>query len=310
MTEYSSEDFIDRDIGPVRILFGYDNGKYPHGNSFLIRGGEQTAIVDPCLGVVERKKLGREYEADLVLQSHVHEDHMSGAYLYKDVPWYAHELDAPGLTSMDAMMDIYGLSEPARSQFEKAIVKEFNYVTGDDVRTFEDGSVFDFGGVRMEVMHTPGHTRGHRCFLIEWDGSDDRFVYLGDVELTGFGPYYGDAWSDLEDFERTLEKLRNVDARWWLTFHHKGLIEGRETFLEMLDSFAAMIDSRESRLLEFIDTPRTLDEIVAHRFVFRPGAEGFFVEHAERRSMQMHLDRLMRDGEVVQTGEKFKRADP
>lgn len=308
MTEYSSDDFRDRHIGPITILFGYENGKYPHGNSFLIRGEKQTAIVDPCLGVVERHKLGRRHDADLVLQSHVHEDHMSGAYVYRNVPWYAHELDAPGLTSLDRMMDIYGLAEPARSQFKEAIVKDFNYVTGKDVRTFEDGSVFDFGGVRMRVMHTPGHTRGHSCFLIEWDGSDDRFVYLGDVELTGFGPYYGDAWSDLEDFERTLEKLRDVDARWWLTFHHKGLIEGRENFLGMLDDFAGMIDYRESRLLEFIETPRSLDEIVDHRFVFRPGAEGFFVDHAEKRSMQMHLDRLVRDGTVVETENKYQRS--
>ena len=26
----------------------------------------------------------------------------------------------------------------------------------------------------------------------------------GDIDLTGFGPYYGDAWSDLADFERSF----------------------------------------------------------------------------------------------------------
>ena len=41
-----------RDLGPLTILFGKENGKYPHGNSLLITGTDKTAIVDPCLGVV------------------------------------------------------------------------------------------------------------------------------------------------------------------------------------------------------------------------------------------------------------------
>ena len=28
--------------------------------------------------------------------------------------------------------------------------------------------------------------------------------FLSDIDLTGFGPYYGDVWSDLEDFEASL----------------------------------------------------------------------------------------------------------
>ena len=36
--------------------------------------------------------------------------------------------------------------------------------------------------------------------------------FLSDIDLTGFGPYYGDVWSDLEDFEASLRRVREEDA--------------------------------------------------------------------------------------------------
>ena len=96
-------------------------------------------------------------------------------------------------------------------------------------------------------------------------------VDLGDIDLTSFGPYYGDAWSSLADFERTLGEVRKLEARRYATFHHIGVLDGREPFLDRLDRFTAVIQSREQRLVEFLHEPRTLDAIVAHRFVYRPG---------------------------------------
>ena len=56
--------------------------------------------------------------------------------------------------------------------------------------------------------------------MVEWEeeGREKRFLYLGDIELTTFGPYYGDAWSDLVDFERSLERIRPIEADWYGTF--------------------------------------------------------------------------------------------
>ena len=126
-------------------------------------------------------------------------------------------------------------------------------------------------------------------------------LYLGDIDLSSFGPYYGDAWSDLEAFERTLAAVRAIDARWYATFHHIGAIEGRAAFVERLDRFAAVIASREARLLEFLAEPRTLDEIVAHRFVYRPGDAVPYADDVERRSMGQHLGRSVAGGRVKES---------
>jgi hydroxyacylglutathione hydrolase len=47
-------------------------------------------------------------------------------------------------------------------------------------------------------------------------------------------------------------------------------------------------------------TPRSVDEVVAHRFVFRPQDQVLFVEAVERRSMQQHIERLVRAGGVAE----------
>jgi hypothetical protein len=139
----------------------------------------------------------------------------------------------------------------------------------------------------------------------------DDVLYLGDIDLSSFGPYYGDAWSSLEDFERTLRAARAIEARWYATFHHIGVLEGRAAFLERLDRYTAVIVDREQRLLAYLAEPRTLDEIAAHRFVYRPQDPVPFAEPVERRSMGQHVARLGRDGRVreVEPG-RFLRVRP
>ena len=162
------------------------------------------------------------------------------------------------------------------------------------------------------VSSTPPVTRaGTRCFHVE----PDDVLYLGDIDLSSFGPYYGDAWSSLEDFERTLALVRDIDARWYATFHHIGVLDGREAFLERLDRFAAVIGDREGRLLAYLAEPRTLDEMAAHRFVYRPGDAVPFAEPVERRSMAQHVERLRRDGRVREVdarplARRLKRSQP
>lgn len=306
--ERDASGLATRRLGPAcTVLFGERGGKYPQGNSLLVRGAEETALVDPSLGLLPRRDAGALPAADRVVLSHCHEDHLAGAHLYPDVPWHVHEADRAGLDSLDDFMAIYGLDDPVvAAGFRRAVVEQFHYVPRPDARAFRDGDVFELGGgVRIRVVHTPGHTRGHCALHVE----PDDVLYLGDIDLSSFGPYYGDAWSNLEDFERSLEAVRRIEARHYATFHHVGVVD-RETFLARLERFAGVIRDREARLLAFLaEAPRSLDEIAAHRFVYRPGDPVPFAESVERRSMGQHLARLARAGRVREASPGRFRAD-
>jgi glyoxylase-like metal-dependent hydrolase (beta-lactamase superfamily II) len=286
----------ERRIGPVTVLFGERGGRYPQGNTLLVEGREESAVIDPSLGLLPRREALPG--ADRVLNSHCHEDHVAGNHLYPDAPWHLHEADLPGIRSLDAMLAIYGYPEPIHGLFRRALVEQFHFTPrpGADAQAFRDGDVFDLGGVRIAVLHAPGHTRGHSCLHVRWDGGD--LLYLGDIDLSSFGPYYGDAWSDLEDFERSLRLVRDVEAKHYATFHHIGVVE-RSAFLERLARYAAVIEQREQRLLAFLAAaPRSLDEVAEHRFVYRKGDAVPFAAPVERRSMGMHIARLLRQGRV------------
>jgi glyoxylase-like metal-dependent hydrolase (beta-lactamase superfamily II) len=290
----AGEKLQEREIGAVTVLFGARGGKYPHGNSLLVRGSEETLVVDPSLGLLPRRQ--RLPRVDRVLNSHCHEDHIAGNHLFPAAPVHLHEADLPGIRSLAGMMAIYGYPEPVSSVLQRAVVEQFHYVARPDAQGFADGAVFELGGgVRVRVLHAPGHTRGHCFFWIE----PDDVLYLADVDLSSFGPYYGDAWSDLEDFERTLARLRTLRPRHWATFHHVGVLSDPEELRARLDRFAGKIVEREERLLGFLRAgPRDLAAIARHRFVYRPEDDVPWAEPVERRSMEQHVARLVAAGRV------------
>ena len=290
----------DLAFGPVTCLMGPRAGRYPDGISLLVEGERETVLIDPAVGLNTRARtLPR---VDRVLHSHCHEDHIAASHLFPDVPWHFHSLDLPGITSLDAMMAIYGLGGEVEAGFRKMIVENFHYTPRPDPTPFEDADRFDLGGVTIDVIHAPGHTRGHCCLMIRWkDSAGERtLLYLGDIELTSFGPYYGDAWSDLDAFEASLAKVREIHADYYATFHHIGVLEGRDAYLARLDVFEAKLASRDAAILEYLATPRTLEEMVAHRFIYRPGDAISFADPVERRSITQHLERLIAGGRVEQ----------
>ena len=277
----------------VSVLTGDSDGAYPSGNSVLVAGAGESVLIDPSVTVVA--KGGVPGRVDAVLNSHSHEDHMAGNGMFPGARLHIHHDDLPGATSMDGLMAVYGLEGRARDEFERVIVDEFHFSPRPDAHGFGDGHVFDLGGgVTVEAVHLPGHTRGHSGFRM------GGVFFLSDIDLTGFGPYYGDVWSDLEDFEESLVKVRDEEADFYVTFHHKGIIEGRDTFVEMLDGFHAVIGRRHDAMLEYLAEPHSIDEMVGHRFIYRPHVEHSFADNVERNSARMHVDRMLRRGEAIE----------
>jgi glyoxylase-like metal-dependent hydrolase (beta-lactamase superfamily II) len=292
------------DIGPVTVFFGEKNGKYPDGNQVIVTGADGKAVFDtPLLA----NRLENGYEgADLVILGHAHEDHCAGMHLLPGVPLYAPEADLAAVQSVAGMLAHYGYAPETAERMRVKIEREFFFRPRPDALGYADGRRWELGGgVSVRAVHMPGHTRGHSVLLVE----PGPLAFIGDIDLTGFGPYYGDACSDLREFKDTLARIEHLEARAWITFHHKGVIRERATFLELLGAFRDKIDRREEAILAAIGPGgRTLSELVAHRFMYPRGYQDVFVEDAERMCLEQHLSILAEQGRVRLADGRFLRS--
>jgi glyoxylase-like metal-dependent hydrolase (beta-lactamase superfamily II) len=291
-------------FGPVSVYLGEKSGKYPDGNQLLVRGGDTLAAFDTPLVANRVPEL---LAAELVILGHVHEDHIAGLHLLPRAKVLVHERDLAALRSWDGLARHYGYAPAALAAMKPKIEREFHYVARPDAEGYRDGAAWDLGGgVTVRALHMPGHTSGHCVLLVEPGG----IAFIGDIDLSSFGPYYGDATSSLEAFRRTLRAVAGLPARVWITSHHKAAITERATFLALLEAFAAKIEAREQAIAAHLAEagPSTLDELVAHRFMYPRGHQDVFVEDAERRTIAQHLASLAAAGRVREEDGRYRLA--
>ncbi|NLD70845.1 MAG: MBL fold metallo-hydrolase [Limnobacter sp.] len=296
------------DFGRVTVFFGEKSGKYPDGNQVVVRGTDTHAAFDTPLVA---NHIGPDLDdAELVILGHVHEDHMAGLHRLPDAAVHVHELDLDAARSWEGLARHFGLSPDAEARMLEKALREFHYAPRPDAVGYRDGATWDLGGSRVRAIHMPGHTSGHCVLLVEPEG----VAFIGDIDLSGFGPYYGDASSNLAEFRETLKRLPDIPARVWVTSHHRGVYTDRAAFLRAVAAFAEKIDERSDRLLELLrEAPRTVDELVAIRLLYPLDYDAPWVQDVERRTIAQHLDELKAAGRVVvdertERGERYALA--
>ena len=281
-------------FGAVAVHLGEKSGKYPDGNQLLVQGGEMRVAFDTPLVA---NRIGAAFDAvDLVILGHVHEDHLCGLHRVPAVPVHVHPADLAAARSWDGLARHFGYRDTVLAGMRARIEAEFFYQPRPDAMAYPDGWQWDLGGgVTVHAEHLPGHTAGHCALVVDSEG----LAFIGDIDLSGFGPYYGDATSNLADFRRTLAAVARLDARIWVTSHHRGVITDRAFFLASLAAFAAKIDARRERLLAYLaDGPLSLDALVRLRLIYPPEHDMPALDCIERHSIAMHLDELIDDGGV------------
>jgi glyoxylase-like metal-dependent hydrolase (beta-lactamase superfamily II) len=281
------------DFGRVTVFFGKKNGKYPDANQVIVRGSDTQAAFDTPL---VSNYIGPEFDAsDLVILGHVHEDHMAALHRLPKAPVHVHEADLAAAQSWEGLRAAYGSDESYVAEMLSRFERDFFYAPRPDAIGYRDGAVWELGGSRVRAFHMPGHTAGHCALLVEPEG----VAFIGDIDLSGFGPYYGDASSSLSDFRRTLARVADIPAKVWVTSHHRGVYTDREKFLRDLAAYTRTLDAREQRLLDLLrESPKTLAQLVGCRLLYPPGHQDLWVVDAETRSISSHLDEMLADGRV------------
>lgn len=302
MSAGGSLSLLERNIGPVRFVPGGNRGKYPFVNSVYVEGA--GVLIDPGADRTRLQALRDGPGVREVWLSHWHEDHIAGMDLFEDVPFRQSPLEVEPLSDVETFMDWYAMrGESQRAYWRRTLLDEFHYRPRKASGWLQPGEIIDLGSCSVEIIPTPGHTPGHLAFFFR----EPAVLFMGDYDLTRFGPWYGDRDSSLDELIASIERLRRVPARVWLTSHESGYFEGDVS--ELFSRYRAVIDEREAKLLDCLARPRTLEEIVNQWIVYRkPREPREFYEWGEGAIMGKHLERLMRSGTIVLEDGRYRLA--
>jgi len=173
-------------------------------------------------------------------------------------------------------------------------MQQFQYSPIKNANFFQDGEVVDCGSVTVEVIATPGHTPGHLSFFFP----EEKVLFLGDYDLTSFGPWYGDVYSDIDETIKSVRRLQKIPADIWITSHEKGFFE--ENPGEFWQNYENIIYERDNKVMEYLKQPRTLAEIIAAWLIYGKAREPlFFYEFGERALVTKHLQRLEKQNRII-----------
>jgi glyoxylase-like metal-dependent hydrolase (beta-lactamase superfamily II) len=185
-----------------------------------------------------------------------------------------------------------------RRTWMQVLLGQFHYRPRRPAGFLVPGEIIALDGLTVDLVHTPGHARGHLTFLFREPG----ILSMGDYDLTSFGPCYGDRYSDSELTIESMNRLRQIEATTGFTSHEQGLFT--ENPGELWDRYLGVIEQREQKLLDALAQPRTLDEIdeIADQWLIygRPREPVVFHQFADRALTSKHLERLEARG-VVKT---------
>lgn len=290
----------EKRYGRIVFIPGRGNARYPHCNSLFI-DDETSVIIDPGSDRKRLQTLHREHTIDMIFNTHYHEDHTLYNHLFPEAALFVHDHEVACHQSLETFLDYSGLKGTDLEQEWRMIITEsFNYRERTPTSSFIDGDLFSFGSTTMQVIHTPGHTIGHCCFYFP----GEEILYLGDLDLTPFGPWYGDRISDIDQTIASIHKMLTIPARIYISSHETGVIKG--DISELAERYLAVINTREAALLNFLDKPRTFDEIVNKWIIYKkPRKPLTFFKFMESAQIQKHLERLLENGKIRFENEQF-----
>jgi glyoxylase-like metal-dependent hydrolase (beta-lactamase superfamily II) len=250
-----------------------------HTNSYAL-GDREVVLVEPATPYDDERaawldwargfeRAGRRVQA--IVLTHHHADHVGGAALFArelGVPLWAHANTAALLPDLPI------------------------------ARHLDEGDVIELdGGVKLRVLFTPGHARGHVCLLDEAAG----VIVVGDMVASEGTILIEPDGGDMQRYLVELERLALLDAAIALPAH--GAPIGAPTAL--FRGYVAHRLAREAKALAALrDQPRPVDDLVLEVYADTPAA----LHPIASLSLEAHLVKLEREGAARRAETGWARA--
>jgi ribonuclease/clavin/mitogillin len=287
------------EIAPhIFLLPGENNGLFPFSHSILVRD-EVTALIDTGCGLGRLEWLKEHHPPDLVINSHAHLDHIAGNWLFPRLPLLAPRQSFDYTGRIDMLSERFTESKELARQWREYVRQEMGFRDALPTGHYDDGHRFDFGSMELLALFCPGHTCDSYCFLEPTRG----IAFTFDMDLSPFGPWYGHSYSEIDDFEASLERVRALKPR-MIVSSHMGIVT--EDIDARLVAYGNVIAQRDRRILDFLSEERTLEEMIQAPLIYNSYAYApDLLRRWEENMLRKHLRRLLKRGLVKATEKAY-----
>ncbi|MFQ5892091.1 MAG: MBL fold metallo-hydrolase [Candidatus Methanofastidiosia archaeon] len=196
---------------PNYVYAIYEPRHFQEVISFLIIGPDRSVLLDTGLGIGDVKRVVCQLTSNevIVINSHIHFDHVGGNHEFSSVYVYDDEM------AVERLKRGYSRKELEIHISERMIYmgypKDFNpesyVIYPSKPKLLHHGDVVNLGNRELEVIHTPGHSKESIMLL----DRKNRSLFTGDTFYPGplyshfEGDFYGD--SNFKTYMKTIDNL-------------------------------------------------------------------------------------------------------
>ncbi len=154
----------------------------------------EVAVIDPAWEIDRIVKLAQADDLKIthILVTHTHPDHVGGKLF---------GLEIQGIAELLEKVD-------AKVVINRAEAEYLVPISGSNIVRAEHGHTLNLGDITITLIHTPGHTPGSQCFLVQdrLISGDTLFIgSCGRVDLPGSNPE--------QMYDSLVNKLMKLDDR-------------------------------------------------------------------------------------------------
>ena len=285
----------------ITLVQGDGRGRNPYCSAVLIQD-QTTALIDSGIGHGPLRALLAAVKVDVLINSHSHPDHLGGN-------WIAAEQGCRILVPQQAYATIGSAERLALRFMGPARAAEWiaQYVPLTGYRDFKpdgwfsDGQTLDFGRTKLTAIYAPGHLDDHYCFLDAATG----ILMSSDIDLSPYGPWYGNRESDLQLLRESLALVSDLEANVIVPSHARP-VKGAHV-AKRLKAYSATLDERE-RLIESLLPPEPFSAASLARLTPISGplalSDSLTLEW-ETEMVRKHLEEMVQAGKLVNSGQLY-----
>jgi len=213
-------------------------------NIFLVLGSTKALLMDTGSGLYPIKPVVDKIIGDrelIVVNTHSHFDHIGGNDEFGEV--YIHEKEA---NNIKKQFNAFFLKNSPMKIVERYRERNFKFNTTKSVISIQDGKLFDLGDIKLEVIHTPGHSSGSICLL-----TDKGELFTGDT--AHYGTLFLPTPKEMPIFINSITKLLEIvnnNPNIEIYPSHEQFPVGKEIFKEMISGFKNLKNLKSTRITD------------------------------------------------------------